>query len=52
MLFMKPGKRKNVQPYDTYALSECHSRDKRTNVAIPSVENVEEAKEFVDENKK
>lgn len=49
---MKPEKRKNVQPYDTYALSESHKRDKRTNVAIPSEENVEDAKEFVDDNKK
>ena len=52
MKMTKPEKRKNVQPYDTYALSESHKRDKRTNVAIPSDENVEEAKEFADENKK
>lgn len=49
---MKLKKKKNVQPYDTYALSEPYQRDQRTNAAIPSLENVEEAKEFVEENKK
>ncbi|MBE7042209.1 MAG: DUF3787 domain-containing protein [Ruminococcaceae bacterium] len=48
----KPKKPKNVQPYETYALSEDYQRDKRTNVSIPSQENVEEAKEFADQNKK
>ncbi len=49
---MKRDKNKNVQPFDTYALSEAQHRDKRTNAAIPSLENVEKAKHFVDENKK
>lgn len=49
---MKRRKSKNVQPYDTYALSEAYQRDKRTNASIPSLENVEKAKAFVEENKK
>lgn len=49
---MKSKKGKKVPLYDTYALSEPHLRDKRTNTTIPSLENVEEAKAFVEENKK
>ena len=52
VIAMKRRKSKNVQPYDTYALSEAYQRDKRTNAAIPSLENVEKAKAFVEENKK
>lgn len=49
---MKRKKKKNPQAYDTYALSEANRRDRRTNVAIPSLENVESAKHALDENKK
>ena len=38
--------------YATQAISSADKRDAKTNVAIPSDENVEAGKAWVDENKK
>ena len=48
---MEKKKRKNPQPYDTYALAEEAYRDKKTNAARPSVENVERMRHWSEENK-
>lgn len=42
---------KHEAPYLTYALAEDYKREK-LNTTIPSEDNVLEAKEWVDENKK
>lgn len=39
-------KRKKPQPYETYALAENAYRDKSTNAARPSDENVEDMREW------
>lgn len=39
-------KRKKPQPYETYALAEDSYRDKRTNAAHPSEENVEQMRDW------
>ncbi len=41
-----PKKNKNPQPYDTLALAEDAWRDKKTNVARPSEENVTRARDW------
>ncbi len=44
-------KQKSPQPYDTYALAEEARRDKDTNAARPSDENVERMRHWSIENK-
>ena len=44
-------KRKNPQPYDTYALAECAYRDQKTNAARPSDETAERMRHWSIENK-
>lgn len=44
-------KRKNPQPYDTYALAEDAYRDKDTNARRPSEENAVRMRHWSEENK-
>ena len=47
----KQKKRKNPQPYDTYALAEDAYRDKNTDARRPSEENVVRMRHWSEENK-
>lgn len=49
------GKKKNNLPVESHknaAWAEIYRQDSEGKVPVPSIENVEEAKEWVDENKK
>lgn len=48
---MARKKRKNPQPYDTYALAEKAYRDKNTDADRPSDENAERMRHWSIENK-
>lgn len=48
---MPDDKKKNPQPYDTYALAEDAWRDEDTNAARPSEENVVRMRDWSEENK-
>ena len=48
---MTKKKRKNPQPYDTYALAENAYRDEKTRAARPSDENAERMRHWSEENK-
>ena len=48
----KINKKIITKAYQTQAISQPDSREEGSNIAIPSDENVEYNKHFVDENKK
>ena len=48
----KVNKKIITKAYQTQAISQPDSREEGSNIAIPSDENVEYNKHFVDENKK
>lgn len=41
-----------ISLYKTQAISQPDKRQKKTGVALPDLENVEQAKDWVDSNKK
>lgn len=41
-----------LKAYQTQAISQADHHQSKTNIAIPNDENVERAKDWVDENKK
>lgn len=43
---------KNQSEYETLALAEHAKKQKNTQIAMPSEENVKEAKDWVDSNEK
>ena len=48
----KINKKIITKAYETHPISQPDSRKEGSNVALPDDENVERAKNFVDENKK
>ena len=45
--------KKSITPqYETLALANSQRKDKKTNMSMPSLEAVEEAKKWVDDNQK
>jgi len=56
MQALKKKKKTPAKPshkgFATYALADCEKRDPLTNTAIPSEDGVEEARDWVNHNKK
>jgi len=45
--------KKDITPqYETLALADSKRKDRKTNMSMPSVEAVKQAKDWVDENQK
>ena len=44
--------KQTLKAYQTQAISQADHHQSKTNIAIPNDENVERAKDWVDENKK
>ena len=50
--FIKPAEEKELGAFETQAISQADDLQPKTDVALPSDENVEQARDWVIENKK